>query len=83
VFFFISVKKFEPIFVGLRGEMTKSEQRIKNFSSGLKKLGNDNQDYIRMLIGDLFLIEKFPACQALAKKSWESHEKRSYYEKSN
>jgi len=48
--------------------MTKSERRIKDFSSGLKKLGNDNQDYIHKLTGDLFLIEKFPACPALAKK---------------
>jgi len=48
--------------------MTKSEQRIKNFSSGLKKLGKNYQNYIHKLTGDLFLIEKFPACPALAKK---------------
>lgn len=51
--------------------MTKTERRIKNFSSGLKKLGNDNQNYIRKITHALFLIEKFTACSVLVKESTE------------
>jgi len=51
--------------------MTKAERRIKNFSSGLKKLGNDNQNYIQKITHDLFLIEKSTACSVLVKKNTE------------
>jgi len=54
--------------------MTKVERRIKNFSSGLKKLGNDNQNYIHKITHDLFLIEKFTACSVLVKESTELEE---------
>jgi len=51
--------------------MTKTERRIKNFSSGLKKLGNDNQNYIHKITHDLFLIEKFTTCSVLVKENTE------------
>jgi len=51
--------------------MTKSEQRIKNFSYGLNKLGNDNQNYIHKITHALFLIEKFTACSVLVKERTE------------
>ena len=51
--------------------MTIAERRIKSFSSGLKKLGNDNQNYVHKITHDLFLIEKFTACSVLVKESTE------------
>jgi hypothetical protein len=46
----------------------KTEQRIRDFSSGIKKLGDDNREYILKLTHDLFLIEKLTACSVLVKK---------------
>jgi len=52
--------------------MTKSERRTKNFSSGIKKLGKENQNYIHKLTHELFRVEKFSNSAVLAKKSPES-----------
>ena len=51
--------------------MNKSERRIRNFSCGLKKLGNDNQNYIQKLTYDLFVIEKLSADSVFVKKNTE------------
>ena len=42
--------------------MTKAEQRIRCFTSGMKKLGNDSRDYIHKLAHVLFLVEQPPVC---------------------
>ena len=42
--------------------MTKAEQRLRDFSSGMKKLGNDSRDYIHKLTRVLFFVEKPPVC---------------------
>ena len=48
--------------------MTDSEQRLVDFSSGMKKLGNDSRDYIHKLTQVLFLVEKPPVYPVLEKK---------------
>ena len=49
--------------------MTKMERRIKNFSSGIKQLSNDKQEFIHKLTHYLFIIEKLSACSIHDKKS--------------
>ena len=40
--------------------MTKAERRIRAFSSGMKKLGDDSRNYIHRLTRALFLAEQPP-----------------------
>jgi len=42
--------------------MPKKEQRIREFSSGMKKLGNDSRSYIHKLTHVLQLVERPPVC---------------------
>jgi hypothetical protein len=41
--------------------MTKQERRVKEFSSGLARVGEHGRAYIHKLVYALFLIEKPPA----------------------
>ena len=38
--------------------MTKTEQRVRNFSSGLKNLSENSQDYMNKLTQNLYFIEQ-------------------------
>ena len=49
--------------------MTKEEQRLRDFSSGMKKLGNDSRDYIQKLTHVLFLVEQPPNYPVFEKKT--------------
>jgi cob(I)alamin adenosyltransferase len=40
--------------------MVKAERRIRDFSSGIKKLSNHSLDYIHRLTQVLFLVERPP-----------------------
>jgi len=48
--------------------MTKAERRIRDFSSGLKKLSDKSQNYINKLAHNLFLIEQSSAYPVFNKK---------------
>ena len=48
--------------------MTNAEQRLVDFSSGMKKLGDDSRNYIHKLTQVLFLVERPPIYPALKKK---------------
>ena len=48
--------------------MTKAEKRVRDFSSGMKKLGNDSRNYIHKLTHVLFLVEQSPVCPVDKKK---------------
>ncbi|MDR0503033.1 MAG: hypothetical protein LBH16_06895 [Treponema sp.] len=45
--------------------MNNAEKRIKNFSSGLRKLNKKNQDYINKLAHVLLLVEQPPVCPSV------------------
>ncbi|MDR2716552.1 MAG: hypothetical protein LBB89_00605 [Treponema sp.] len=49
--------------------MTKAEWRIKDFSSGIKKLSNHSRNYIRQLTHVLFLVEQPPVYPVPEKKN--------------
>ena len=49
--------------------MTKDERRIRDFSSGMKNLGDDSRDYIHRLTNALFLVEQPPVCPGFEKKA--------------
>ena len=51
--------------------MTKAEERIRDFSSGMKKLGSDSRDYLRKLAHVLFLVEQPPVCPVAERDSSE------------
>jgi hypothetical protein len=44
--------------------MTKTERRIRTFSSGMRKLDNNSINYIHWLTQVLFLVEHPPVLQA-------------------
>jgi len=48
--------------------MTKTDQRLRKLSSGMKKLGYDNRDYIYNLVHVLLFIEQMPVCSELESK---------------
>ena len=48
--------------------MTDAEQRLVDFSSGMKKLGNDSRNYIHKLTHVLFLVEQPPVYPVLEAK---------------
>jgi hypothetical protein len=48
--------------------MVKTEQRIKTFSSGIKKLDNHSFDYIHRLTQVLFMVEHPPVYPVAEKK---------------
>ena len=57
--------------------MTKAERRIRDFSSGMKKLGNGSRTYIHKLANVLLLVEKPPVCPAeKVFPEWERKEKK-------
>jgi len=60
--------------------MTKSERRIGDFSSGIKKLNNHSLNYIHKLTQVLFMIEHPPVCPGLEKKDAELEKKNRLYE---
>ncbi|MCL2763344.1 MAG: hypothetical protein FWD36_09110 [Treponema sp.] len=45
--------------------MTKAEWRIRNFSSGMQKLGDNSRNYMHKLTHILFLVEHAPICPVL------------------
>jgi hypothetical protein len=47
--------------------MTKEERRVRDLSSGMKKLGDESRDYIHRLANVLFLVEQPPVCPVLRK----------------
>jgi hypothetical protein len=51
--------------------MTKVERRLRNFASGIEKLGNSSRNYIHKLTHVLFLVEKISGRSVLMKKSTE------------
>jgi len=56
--------------------MTKTEQRIKDFSSQMKKLGNDSRNYTHKLTQVLFLVEKSLICPVTEEKLPELRRKK-------
>jgi hypothetical protein len=59
--------------------MTKTEQRIRAFSSGMKKLDNHSRNYIHRLTQILFLAEHPPVYPVSGKKAFESKKKNRSY----
>jgi hypothetical protein len=59
--------------------MTKTERRIKTFSSGIKKLGNHSLDYIHKLTQVLFLVEHGPVYPVSTEKAHELKNKNCPY----
>jgi len=49
--------------------MTKSERRIGDFSSGIKKLNNHSLNYIHKLTQVLFMVEHPPVCPIIENKN--------------
>jgi len=49
--------------------MTKAEQRIRSFKSGMKKLGDNNKEYISKLTHVLFFVEQPPVNTVVKKKN--------------
>ena len=49
--------------------MTRSEKRLRDFSSGMKKLGGDSRNYIHKLTRFLFLAEQPPVNSVNEKES--------------
>jgi len=48
--------------------LTKAEQRIKDFSSGIKKLSGNSQDYMHKLTHVLLLVEQLPIAPTAVEK---------------
>jgi len=48
--------------------MTKEQRRIRDFSSGIKKLGDESRNYIGKLTQVMFLIEQPPVFPVFEKK---------------
>ena len=48
--------------------MTKTDRRIKDFTSGINKLSNGSKSYIHKLSHILLLIEKIPVNPIIEKK---------------
>lgn len=48
--------------------MVKTDRRIRDFSSGIKNLSNDSQNYIHKLSHILLLIEKLPVHPIMEKE---------------
>jgi hypothetical protein len=49
--------------------MTKTERRIRDFSSGIRKLGNHSRNYIHQITHVLFLVEQPPVYPVVKKKT--------------
>jgi len=60
--------------------MTKSERRIGDFSSGIKKLNNHSLNYIHKLTQVLFMVEHPPVYPCLENKDIEVKKKNCLYE---
>ena len=48
--------------------MTRVEKRIRDFSLGMKKLGDDSRNYLHKLTYTLFLVEQTPMHPVTEKK---------------
>ena len=57
--------------------MTEAEHRIRAFSLGMKKLGNDSRNYLHKLAHVLFLVEQPPVYPVLEKKTPDLRNKNS------
>jgi hypothetical protein len=51
--------------------MSKEERRIRDFSSGIRKLGEDSRNYLHRLTQALFLVEQPPVCPILQEEPTE------------
>ena len=57
--------------------MTREEQQLKDFSSGMKKLGNGSRNYIHKIAHALLLIEQTSVCKVFENNFLESKKKKN------
>jgi hypothetical protein len=60
--------------------MTKTERRIRDFSSGMRKLDNHSLNYIHSLTQVLFMVEHLPVYPAAREKAAELEKENRLYE---